>query len=406
MKILSIETSCDETAISLIEASGDLESPTFSVIGNSLISQINIHNEYGGVFPMLAKREHAKNLVPILKDVLIQSKMFTEGEIKIEKDLWNEIEIILSKEEGLYKMMMDVFKNIESPKIDLIAVTNGPGLAPALWVGISFAKALQKIWNIPLISVNHMEGHICSVLLNRTDEFKILNLEFKNNSINFPALALLISGGHTELVEIKNWGDYKIIGETKDDAVGEAFDKVARMLGLPYPGGPEISKLAEYARESKLPATAKFPRPMIHSHDLNFSFSGLKTSVLYYLRDNFSVLDEKVQITKDNCADIAREFEDSVIDVLKAKTIEALEETNAKTLIIAGGVIANKKIREAFLDLEKTLNGLKLRIPNSSMATDNAIMIGMAGYMRLCLNPKIVEKTDRITAEGNLKLCH
>lgn len=411
MRILSIETSCDETAISLLDASGGLLSPTFSVLGNSLISQINIHKEYGGVFPMLAKREHARNLPTLLNEALRQAGLIYNLQFTISKQNFEEkekeIKKILEKERGLFENFKDALDKLKKPEIDVIAVTNGPGLAPALWVGISFAVALGKLWNIPVIPVNHMEGHITSVLMNKTEEFSISNFQFLNkpNQVQFPALALLISGGHTELVEIKNWGEYKIIGETKDDAVGEAFDKVARMLGLPYPGGPEISRLAEYAREINLPTKAKFPRPMLHSQDLNFSFSGLKTSVLYYIRDNFpEINNEKANMTKDDCADIAREFEDSVIDVLKTKTLEALEETNAKTLIIAGGVVANKRIREAFLDLEKTHNDLKLMIPSSSMSTDNAIMIGMAAYMRLSLNPELIEKTDNITAEGNMKL--
>lgn len=391
MKILSIETSCDETAISLIEAEGTLEFPSFKILGNSLISQINIHKEYGGVFPMLAKREHAKNLVPILKKVLTDASMFTENK-NIEGVVdWAEIEKLLSKEDGLFEELKKVLVEIEVPKIDVIAVTSGPGLAPALWVGITFAKALGKIWNLPVIPVNHMEGHIASVLINSSDSL---------SKIIFPALALLVSGGHTEIVHIKNWGDYKIIGETKDDAVGEAFDKVARMLSLPYPGGPEISRLAEFAREKNLPREAKLPRPMIHSNDLNFSFSGLKTSVLYYIRDHFS----ESQITKEHSADIAREFEDSVVEVLKVKTIRALEETGAKTLIVAGGVIANKRLQESFTEVEKEFTDLKVLTPDLEMATDNALMIGAAAYINLTLNPEITENLDGIVAQGNLKL--
>ena len=334
MKILSIETSCDETAVSVVEASGDLDSPIFSVLGNALFSQTEIHKEYGGVFPMLAKREHAKNLPHLLRKVLTDTGLFKENKNVYEENIWKEIEEILLKEEGLYKNFRNIFENIQKPNIDVISVTYGPGLEPALWVGISFALALGKLWGIVVLGANHMEGHIASILIGNQDK----------RVVEFPALALLISGGHTEIVEIENWGKYFVIGETRDDAVGEAFDKVARMLELPYPGGPEISKIAEQARAENLPHTAKLPRPMIHSNDLSFSFSGLKTAVLYYIRDNF-INNNKTLVTTDK-ADIAREFEDAVVDVLEIKTERALEKTGAKTLIIAGGVIANKKFRK------------------------------------------------------------
>jgi N6-L-threonylcarbamoyladenine synthase len=329
MKILSIETSCDETAVSIVEASGGLESPTFSVLGNALFSQIEIHKEFGGVFPMLAKREHAKNLPPLLEKVLKDSNIFSQKETPIQID-WNQIEETLKREEGLYKPFRNLLENIEKPNIDIISVTSGPGLEPALWVGISFAVALGKVWNIPVIPANHMEGHITSVLVSED-----------KNTVKFPTLSLLISGGHTEIVEIDSWGSYKIIGQTVDDAVGEVFDKVARLLGLTYPGGPEISKLAKYARENNLPKIAKLPRPMLTSQNNNFSFSGLKTAVLYYIRDNFDSKPET--ISSDERADIAREFEDAVVEVLTHKVDKVLEQKDYKTLIIAGGVIANKK---------------------------------------------------------------
>src|SRR3989338_1351029 len=235
MKILSIETSCDETAVSIVEAEGGTESPVFKILGNSLFSQVNTHREYGGVYPMLAKREHGKNLPPLLMNVLKQAEMYAENPTSPSygEEKWQEIKYIVCREDGLFEGLISALKNIEKPKIDVIGVTSGPGLAPALWVGISCAEALGKLWNIPVIPVNHMEGHIASVLISEN-----------KNEIQFPALALLISGGHTELVNIKNWGEYEILGETLDDAVGEAFDKTARMLGLPYPGGPEISRLA------------------------------------------------------------------------------------------------------------------------------------------------------------------
>ena len=402
MRILSIETSCDETAVSIVEATRGLENPIFSVLGNALFSQIDIHKEFGGVFPMIAKREHAKKLPTLLKKTLVEADMHTLYDISYSVKKWKEIKTILVREENLYEGLKNVLENIQKPDIDVISVTSGPGLAPALWVGISFATALGKLWGIPVVPVNHMEGHICSVLLNRTDKIINPNNQFpkKQNKIQFPAIALLISGGHTELVEVKNWGEYKILGETRDDAVGEAFDKVARMLGLPYPGGPEISKLAQRAREENLLHTAKFPRPMIHSNDFDFSFAGLKTSVLYYLRETFG----REEPTLEQKTDIAREFEDAVVDVLVYKTKKTLEDVNAKTLIIAGGVIANKKLREVFGKFETEYTNLEVKIPTHSMTGDNALMIACASYINILLYPELLSKPQNIIANGNLRL--
>lgn len=389
MKILSIETSCDETAVSIVEASGNLESPSFTVLGNAIFSQIETHKQYGGVFPMMAKREHAKKLPVLLKKVLEQSNCYIESKPEYE-DKWFEIEKILEREEGLYAGLKEIVNNIDAPKIDLISVTSGPGLEPALWVGISFAVALGKLWNLPVVPTNHMEGHIASVLTNGS------------NKVNFPAIALLISGGHTEIVQIPKWGEYKIIGHTVDDAVGEAFDKVARLLGLAYPGGPEISKFAEIARLNNLPNIAKLPRPMLNSGNYNFSFSGLKTSVLYYIRDNFEGKSSKM--SENEKADLAREFEDAVVEVLLKKISNFLDNNNAKTLIIAGGVIANKKIRESFTELTKRYNDLNIKIPSNELSTDNSVMIAFATYIKCLVFPEIVKENKKIIAEGNLKL--
>lgn len=392
MKILSIETSCDETAISIVDASGKTESPAFEVLGNALYSQIAIHKEFGGVFPMLAKREHVKNLPPILEKTLTEAKMFENGNPETSEVVWNEIEAILKKETGLFENFKNLLENLAKPEIDVICVTNGPGLEPALWVGISFALALGKLWNIPVIPINHMEGHIFSILT-QTDD---------NRPIQFPALALLISGGHTELVLMESFGSYKLLGKTVDDAVGEAYDKTARMLGLPYPGGPEITKLAKYARENLLEPVAKLPRPMIHSDNLNFSFSGLKTAVLYYLRDTFD--GNAAKLTQENKADIAREIDDAVTEVLTSKTRKALEENDVKTLIIAGGVIANERLRGIFQDFEKEYSGLIVKTPVKSMSTDNSVMIACAGYMKISRDPGIVSYPQQIKAKGNMEL--
>ena len=397
MIILSIETSCDETAVSIVEATGELESPSFTVLGNALFSQIEVHKKYGGVYPMLAKREHARNLIPLLTIVLKESNLISKSQItnykKPNNQKFKEIEKILEREEGLFEPFKEYLENLDRPDIDLIAVTSGPGLEPALWVGISFAKALGELWGISVTGVNHMEGHIASVLL-ETDEVKSQKSKVK---IQFPALALLISGGHTELVLSEGWGKYRILGQTRDDAVGEAFDKAARMLDLPYPGGPEISRLAESARKNNIPHKAKLPRPMFHSNDLNFSFSGLKTAVLYYIRDHSP-------LSSEGKADLAREFEDSVIDVLVKKTKDAIMETGAKTLIVAGGVIANKRIREAFTDLESSYQGLIVKIPTKSLATDNALMIAFATYINVILGQNLRALDENIIANGNLRL--
>lgn len=406
MKILAIETSCDETAIAILECTGNKDRAEFVVLGNALISQIDIHKEYGGVFPALAKREHAKNLVPILEAALEEAELLHEDTQAIPEETRTKISEILVREPGLAETFFEFVSECETPEIDAIAVTSGPGLEPALWVGINFAKALALLWDKPLVAVNHMEGHIMAALASEkrsssTQEAQGLTLEIKN--VEMPVLALLISGGHTELVLMKEWLMYEIIGQTRDDAVGEAFDKVARMLGLPYPGGPEISRLAELARSNFAPLgdetakrSAKFalPRPMLHDATCDFSFSGLKTAVLTLLKKNPEMGEDAKQY-------IACEFENAVTDVLLKKTARALEETRAHTLVLGGGVSANTHIRRSFI--EKTGNeypGVTLRIPAAALTTDNAIMIALAGFYRT----KREEFTTDFKAEGNRSL--
>ena len=353
MVILSIETSCDETALSLLETRGNGDSFEYKVLGNIVHSQIEIHKEYGGVFPILAKREHIKNL-PLLYE-------------KILKD-----------------------SGIEEKQIETIAVTEGPGLEPALWTGILFAKELAAKLNVPIIPINHMEGHIVSTIFTTTEVSKNFS---SLKSLELPALAVLVSGGHTELVEVARLGSYKHLGRTRDDAIGEAFDKVARMLNLPYPGGPEISRLAQMAREKNLAKTVTLPRPMIHSKDLDFSFSGLKTSILYLLRElGENILDEKKQ-------EIAREFEDAVTEVLITKTREALSSSEFKTLVVGGGVIANIHIRKAFEGLAQEFD-IPLYLPAQGLTGDNALMIALAA----ALFPTKTKGPSDIKARGNLSL--
>lgn len=380
MKILSIETSCDETAISILEAKGGFNKPSFKVLADTLVSQIDIHREYGGVFPALAKREHVKNLLPILEKTLSEAKLKTT-KFKLSKTTETKVKKILEREPELAEKLIDFVEKNNIPKIDAVAVTHGPGLAPALWVGLNFAKALAVLWDKPFIPVNHMEGHLVASLL-------------KSKVVKFPALGLLISGGHTELVFMKDWMNYKTVGQTRDDAVGEAYDKVARMLGLPYPGGPEVSKLTDECK--KLNEKYKLPRPMINTPDLDFSFSGLKTAVLYMTK-NIS------KITLKDKREISLEFEMAVNEVLLKKTLKAIEKYKIKTLILGGGVTANKRIRKTFSDLES--KDLTVLIPEIKHSTDNAVMIAMAGYFRF-LNGKALEptKTGRIKAEGNLRL--
>lgn len=377
MKILAIETSCDETAMAIVEVTDKDKNIKFKILANEVSSQIDIHKEYGGVFPALAKREHIKNLPLVFEKVLKDAKI---------------------KE-----------KNIKN-KIDAIAVTTGPGLEPALWTGIVFAKELNEKYKIPLIPVNHMEGHVFSIFPTDKKSFTI-----KNEKNMFPALTLLVSGGHTELVLIKDWQKYKKIGQTKDDAAGEAFDKVARMLSLPYPGGPQISKLAKEERLSEslldhenskdLITSIKLPRPMIYTKDYDFSFSGLKTAVLYLIRDLGELNDELKK-------KIACEFENSVVETLIHKTIKAIKEYKIKTLIVGGGVSANSYLQE---QMKKSINELQqskalpysvvVHFPNRKLSGDNALMIAIVGYFQY-KNRKFVKtgKSLKLKADGNMSL--
>ncbi|MCF7834320.1 MAG: tRNA (adenosine(37)-N6)-threonylcarbamoyltransferase complex transferase subunit TsaD [Candidatus Pacebacteria bacterium] len=358
MKILAIETSCDDTSITILEAKGGLKNASFKILAHTLNSQ-SIHKAYGGVFPAMAKKEHIKNLPLLLKEALKKAKIPEE-------------------------------KLTQKNHIDLITVTYGPGLEPCLWTGITFAKELSEKWNIPIVPVNHMEGHIVSVFAKSKGTFKVDLSEKK-----FPMLTLLVSGGHTEIVLIKNFGEYEIIGKTLDDAVGEAFDKVARMLGLEYPGGPKISKLAEEGRKDiKTKYNFNLPRPMLKSPNLDFSFAGLKTAVLYSLK----------KIPKINIAvqrELAMEFENAVTDTLVYKLKKADEIYHTKNIIIAGGVSANKHIQKV---LKKVFGKDKILLPEKKLTGDNALMIGVAGYLQYAKNPDKATAMKEIKATGNLCL--
>jgi len=423
MKILAIETSCDETSVAIVEGKGGLKNPSFEILSNIVLSQIKLHAHWGGVVPMMAKREHSKNLINILEKSLRKSSfLISKSEFLISKQIQNSklriINKILEREPELLERFLKFIPTIKPPKIDAIAVTVGPGLEPALWVGINFAKALALIWNKSIVAVNHMEGHVVASLLGTTS-YKVKSK--KSKVVEFPALALLVSGGHTELVLIKKWGDYKIIGETRDDAAGECFDKTARMLELPYPGGPQIAKQAENFK--KYPLTfrmggwtrremekeafnIKLPRPMIDSKDYDFSFSGLKTAVLYMLRD----MKERHINIGDFTPMICNEIQQAIVDVLITKTIRAAKEFGAKSIILGGGVAANQELRvqikKAVLmsrrDLDIRGQTTALYLPSAKLTTDNAAMIGAAGYLHAA--NKDFTKPDRLTAKGNLVL--
>jgi len=382
MKILAIETSCDETAIAIVRAAGGLpalpakrgeRAPKFKVEKNIVLSQIKIHRPFGGVVPNLAKREHIKNLPKIFKT--LNAKRFT---------------------------LLD---------LDAVAVTVGPGLEPALWQGIEFAKQLRARINadlhadkrgkkqrtVELIGVNHMEGHLYSNWLpkrlafsvksnNKTESTRPLNAKRStlNPKIVFPAVALVVSGGHTILLKMTSLTKWKKLGETRDDAAGEAYDKVARLLGLPYPGGPEIEKLAKNGNLKAI----NFPRPMLKDVNYDFSFSGLKTAVLYYLRDN----------PKAFKADVAANFQQAVIDVLVGKTMRAAEQYKARSVLLCGGVSANRTLRESLRSKVEGF-GSKFFVPDFEYNTDNAAMIAAAAYIQ-CLRKKKLP----LTANSNLNL--
>lgn len=388
MIILSIETSCDETAISIVEIVGDFPQASYEILGNALFSQIDIHREYGGVFPALAKREHIVTVVPMLEKALSEAKLESGFSPSLTDEEKDKIHTLLSRENGLADQMISFYEKVGRVPINAIAVTSGPGLEPALWVGVNFAKALAYLWNVPVIPVDHMEGHILASVF---DGHHLAPLAF-------PALALLVSGGHTELILMNDWNDYKKIGQTRDDAVGEAFDKVARLLGLPYPGGPEISKLAKEARERNLPTYAELPHPMLKSGDLDFSFSGLKTAVRYAIADKALTDDEKKAL--------ARDFENAVVFVLTEKVKTAIEDYAIQSIILGGGVAANQTLRQALTSLTSPLlyPDLKVYLPEISLSTDNSIMIALAGHSHLkeALSPDDFANTIR--ANGNKSL--
>ena len=313
MLVLGIETSCDETGVALFDTGAGL-------LGHTLFSQVALHAEYGGVVPELASRDHVRRLLPLIRQLLGQTGRALN-------------------------------------EIDGIAYTQGPGLAGALLVGASVAASLGFALGVPVIGLHHLEGHLLSPLLTTP-------------APHFPFVALLVSGGHTQLMKVTAVGDYELLGETVDDAAGEAFDKTAKLLGLPYPGGPALANLAD----SGNPKRFKLPRPMIANGDLNFSFSGLKTAAL--------TLASREDASARNKADIAAAFQDAIVEVLVAKSSDAISRTGLDQLVVAGGVGANRRLREA-LAQTAAAEGFEVFYPPLDLCTDNGAMIAYAGAQRL-----------------------
>ena len=401
MKILAIETSCDETAISIVDFKSKYK---FEILSDIVLSQIDIHKEYGGVFPALAKREHTKNLFPLFLKSLKKAGLLERRKKRkiLEKKELKKLEKILERDPENLENLKNFFEEYKKPKISAIAVTYGPGLEIALWTGFNFAKALATIWDIKIIPTNHMEGHIFSSLIQNNPPgegcFK------KVQKLKYPALSVLISGGHTELILIKSEMNYELLGQTLDDAVGEAYDKTARLIGIDYPGGPEISKLAEKSKKKNkekraaasppLQKNFSLPRPMLNKPNFDFSFSGLKTAVLYLVRD-------RKKIDQNFKEELAAEFENAVSEVLIKKTKKAIQKYGVKNLIIGGGVSANNRLRKDFKNLEKGFKNLEVFLPDKKYTGDNGLMIALAGFYRL-KNDDYLKNPTKVF--GNLKL--
>ncbi|MFA5109726.1 MAG: tRNA (adenosine(37)-N6)-threonylcarbamoyltransferase complex transferase subunit TsaD [Patescibacteria group bacterium] len=353
--ILAVETSCDETAASLIKV--DSKTGRFCVLSNVISSQIEIHKKYGGVVPEIAAREHVLNILPVIDEALLKA-------------------------------------GIKPEKLDAIGVTKGPGLITSLITGVETVRVLAFAWKKPIIEINHIEGHIYANFIN------------PQTPIKFPALILTVSGGHTILLIMKKNGQIKILGETRDDAAGEAYDKAAKMLGLGYPGGPIISRYAiEYQKtldknisktEKSLFNTLKLPRPMINSADFDFSFSGLKTALLYQL--------QKDKNWKSRIPEYCSEIQQAIIDVLISKTIKAAKKFAAKTIMLSGGVSANSELRAQMAEAVKiNFPDINFLVPDKEYTTDNAAMIAAAAIFKFRQNKSTSFSRLRVDASLQLK---
>lgn len=384
MTILSIETSCDDTGISVIKAEKKKKQYSFSdfeILSENISSQNEVHSPYGGVFPALAKREHQKALVPLLIKSLKASKLLKENKKGLDIKKIQKLEKMLERNKEIFIALKEFLKKYGVPDIDEIAVTSGPGLEPCLYTGVNLARALSFYWNVPVSPVNHIEGHILSNWLSPIEK------------IGFPAIALVVSGGNTQIIRMEDIGKYKLIGETKDDAAGECFDKTARILGLPYPGGPAVSKKAKEFKTKKYGVS--LPRPMIHEKNFDFSFSGLKTAVLY----DFKKRTEKERTSKEYVIEMAHEIQRAIIDVLVSKTMKAAKASGAKSVILGGGVSANKEIAKEFKKACKK-EGMNCIVPLPRFSTDNASMIGLAAL----ISPKKKVPYQKLKPNSNLKI--
>jgi N6-L-threonylcarbamoyladenine synthase len=392
MKVLAIETSCDETSISILEFDAKKRC---RILANFVYSQIAVHQPFGGVVPTLAKREHQKNLVPILKLALKKADLLKKKRSAISPQKLSILKEILVRDEILQQQALDFFTQYQKPSIQLIAVTIGPGLAPALWPGVNFARALSFYWQIPIVGVNHLEGHILANWLPKEEKvWQKINISSKI----FPALSLIVSGGHTQLVLIKKLGHYKVVGETRDDAAGECFDKTARLLNLGYPGGPAIAKEAtKFQNKNLLPI--QLPRPMINSKDYDFSFAGLKTAVLYLIED----LKKRGVNFKNLKPFIAKEIQDSINEVLVKKTIQAAKNFKTHSIILGGGVAANENLKVLLAnEVKKQLPNIQLFIPETKYTGDNAAMIALVGGLRK--KSANLRNWKNLEANANLRL--
>jgi N6-L-threonylcarbamoyladenine synthase len=344
MYILGLETSCDETAASVIKS--DPKTGRLSVLSNIISSQIEIHKKYGGVVPEIAAREHVLNILPVINEALAKAK-------------------------------------VTPKKLDALAVTKGPGLITSLITGLETVRALAFAWQKPVIEVNHLNGHIYSNFIN------------PSSPIKFPALVLIVSGGHTILLIMDKNHKIKIIGDTRDDAAGEAFDKAAKMMGLEYPGGPALSKYAAEYKTSGQASCLNFPRPMLNSPDFDFSFSGLKTSLLYKL--------QKDKNWKERIPEYCFAYQEAIIDILTSKTIKAAEKYGAKTIMLSGGVSANAELRRRLTETIHTkLPKTNFLVPAQKYTTDNAAMIAAAAVYQIRRRKPI--SFDRLRVDASLQL--
>jgi N6-L-threonylcarbamoyladenine synthase len=354
MKILGVETSCDETAAAVARGRGK----RVEILSNIISSQIDIHKQYGGIVPEVAAREHVLSILPVIDEALEKAG--------------------IKREEA-------------NKKIDAIAVTVGPGLITSLQVGVETAKTLAYVWKLPIVAVNHIEGHVYANFVSRRQDTKAP----RQAEDLFPAVILTVSGGHTILMLMKGFGLYQILGQTRDDAAGEAFDKAANLLGLGFPGGPAISAEATKSRIVNRASHISLPRPMTDSKDYDFSFSGLKTALLYELK--------KDSDWKKRIPEYAHEFQEAVVDVLVKKLVKAAKEYRVNSVMLTGGVSANKRLREKLNEtVKKEILEAELLIPDIEYTTDNAAMVATTGYFK-ALNKEFTQ-LEKLRAEPNFEL--